>query len=1326
MTSPTPTHPPVPVTNAHAEFMQTQLPTWLTQAPQDVLSALRNSLSKGNQARHEVREILDRLQSPEAFTLPLLKRALQREYLTLLDATTSILVREWKNYHLFGLLQTHARTTEHSLLEAALQNFEAEEAEPDGMEEGSGLFTVSADGRLPSALLPTAFAGFCRTLDLGGSYLTHVRTVTHADALARTKFREHAQYRFETAVHFAYLKGELTPRAYEEMFALASRGHHSDLTCSHLTLDGVALAQVMVIHDAKAPTQPTLYIPEDPLAPLRQYASMQDLQTQLAIRLEQADYLAFFKRLVPVHQQQTLLGVRPAWINSLPIGSPGKIMPASLEKTVTLTAINGSLFQSMARQLLAHIEADACAVAVPTAQADIISRQKRLQFYKDLGKSLLFFAASFVPVVGEVLLVVCGAQLIHTVYNGFAAWSRGDSQEALEDLLDVVDNVATAVATAGAIKATRFTAGLIKVQVRNQGWRLWHHDLQPYRQPLSLPDHLIADKSGLYRHEQQHFLKLDDHVHAVQRSPDGKQWEVQHPSDPQAYSPPLLSNGVGGWRQLHETPKDWDSLKLIKRLGPEAANITQPCVEPILLVSGVDDATLREAHQEMVPPPPLLRDTVRHFNLEQEINDFDLDRAEGKTVTAHSPHLQFHLLASLPDWPATHTLKIVDAQQRTLMSIGSGPLDIKVNDAGFRRGELLHRVQEQLPQTAFNKLLPASSMDYLTKTENLAIALKEQAVQNKQWLFSQLEAASDQAQTPVEEHLRKLVPQLSRNHLQALDQTLAPQERKQLLQAQSLTPTLRAEAEHYRETLQAAHIKEGLFLGSVADEQSLPMRLYAMEQIPGWPQSLNLKVHAGQPDGPLLASIGHADAPVSEVLIRQGERYVNHVPKALESNAPSDLTGAIERTLSTTERSDIARQTGTETLEQALHKTAVTLLGAPPPPCRTMPTPWPLPHDAGLPLDPLFADQTPPACLTLRADNTHQSPPLPDGSYRYYIRDNQKYYQVRFDPLGWRLVDTRSRFRAYQPYVRQTSAGGWEIDPAKGALLGGRESPTPSLQGMEATDEFESAHSATESEYESAEEGRVSAQYPPQESATMRTERNYQHSQNYRGLYDRANNGRYPLRDQEGRPMRIRHIQAQSKSLTSDAWFRNAALRPYIQWEGFENVARLYEDKLEVTTFTAAHQKAPQEASLIGERTVISRKPLPRGTALGVYGGELLPLYVAAARRDPYLIPIRNTRPTTPYAPSTQPVLSGDNALSRINTIFEYDAAEVPIRQARDGYNVEAAHFRVQTQTENEPVENVMLTALFASEDIPAGAELRWNYQYDEPTIRALFPRPGG
>jgi hypothetical protein len=70
--------------------------------------------------------------------------------------------------------------------------------------------------------------------------------------------------------------------------------------------------------------------------------------------------------------------------------------------------------------------------------------------------------------VGEVLLVVSAAQLIDTVYEGFAAWSRGDSDEAINDLLDVVDSAALAAATAGAIKTAGFTAGLIKVRVRNK------------------------------------------------------------------------------------------------------------------------------------------------------------------------------------------------------------------------------------------------------------------------------------------------------------------------------------------------------------------------------------------------------------------------------------------------------------------------------------------------------------------------------------------------------------------------------------------------------------------------------------------------------------------------------------------------------------------------------------------------------------------------------------------------------------------------------------------------------------------------------------------
>lgn len=156
----------------------------------------------------------------------------------------------------------------------------------------------------------------------------------------------------------------------------------------------------------------------------------------------------------------------------------------------------------------------------------------------------------------------------------------------------------------------------------------------------------MADKQGVYTHEQRHYLKLDDHPHAIQRTPDAQQWELYHPTEPDAYRPALRSNGVGGWRQAHETPHDWDELKLIKRLGPDAANITQPKIEPILLLSGLDKTSLREIHQDMQRPPPLLSDTVRDFNLDQELADFNLERAEGSSVTPI--HRRFNSICSRP------------------------------------------------------------------------------------------------------------------------------------------------------------------------------------------------------------------------------------------------------------------------------------------------------------------------------------------------------------------------------------------------------------------------------------------------------------------------------------------------------------------------------------------------------------------------------------------------------------------------------------------------------------------------------------------------------
>lgn len=1314
--------------SAHADFIKSRLPTWLTGAPKSMRTALRDSLIKSNRSRHDLKEFLHTLPSPERFSRTLLKKALRRRFPGKLTDENATLSREWKHHHLLGLIKTHAQTTEQSLLEAAMQNFEASEAQEDGMEKGSGLYTTANGRRQLSSVTPAQFAELCRNLDLGTQYQEHLdQVLNHTYSLRMTNreqklFVEHAKNAFTVEVHLQYLLGRLPVDLYSPLLDLAREGRHPDLICHHLTIGGVVLPSVLVIEPKNLGPYQWLYTPHDADTPLRRHSSLEDLQQQLAERLHKStQYSAFFKSLVPLRHRETLLAIKPAWADWYSVGATGKIVPTSLENALTCTPIRVHVFLAVARQRIHQIKDDARTLVVPTADADLAARQKRLQAYADFGKSLLFFAASFIPIVGEVLLVVSAAQLLETVYNGFAAWSRGDSQEALEDLLDVVDNVALAAATAGAVKTVGFTAGLVRVKLRQGGERLWQPDLAPYHQHNTvLPSGLAADAQGIYTHQGQQYLKLDEQLHAIKRDPKSQQWQLQHPSDVHAYTPPLLTNGAGGWRHVHESARDWDDLKLIKRMGPDAANITAPQVQPILLLSGLDSTVLRQAHEQALRPPPMLRDTLKRFNLEHEISGFDAYRAEGTDVTPYTPYLQLHLVCSLPEWPAGRALNVVDEHGVTVISQGSGTTEMKMPLARFQRGDLLHYLEQHLPRTEFNELLPASREDPLGNVENLAKRLTEEAVEHKQRLFTWMMQTLGTPTSAVEHEIAQLLPDLPKSHREEMAAVLNPAQQRRLQLEKSLTAQQHWEADQYLQQLRVSRAHEGLHLDAT---ETPAMVLATLDQIPGWPAACRLEVREQSATGTLLHSTGAEDAPRRYVIIREGERYRLHNAQNPALHEPTDLLGAITPVLSTPELMAVLRQTGCRTLKDAMRQVGLRALGRRPQASRARLS-RSASFPASRPIDPLFADATPPGDLALRSDGLYQTPPLPDGSVRVYAWINANYYRVRPDNADWRLLDVRSPFRAYQPYIRPGAEGDWDLDESL------ERSPTPESRGAHSTssaEEFVSAESA--SEYESADEG--STVYTPAESRRMRSSNCYQHSQNYRRQYDRANNGRYPLRDLEGRPMRVRFIESFGTSEHSTARFNKSLIMPFIRWEGFEKVAALYDDKLEVTAFTAAHQKFPEEAALLGEMTVVTTQAIQKGEPLGVYGGELVPLPVAEIRNDPYLLDVfvhkkasshlSGTLTSTQISPDV--ALSGDNILSRINTLFEYEHGR-PVRQARTGYNVVEAGFTVDTQVGNQPMVRLRLTGFFASEDLNPGTELRWNYGYDERTIQRLFPQP--
>lgn len=1323
---------PTPPLSVHANFIKEQLPTWLTEAPDAERQALRASLVRCNQSRHDLIGVMRRLSSPLRHGRALMINPLRRKFAGKLDHEQIILRRVWKHHHLLGLIKTHAGTTEHGLLEAALQNFEADEAEDGGMEDGSGLFQ---DGRALNGVTPEQFARFCRHLDIGKYYQAHLLQVLgpawHHGRISTVQrhFNAHACNTFEVGLRIAHLKGEMAKPLYDTLLVLVRDGRHPDLRCSHLTLDGVALPNVLVIESGG---QSILYVPEDPQMPFKVHPSLPELDTKLAERLEKdPTYVDFFKRLVPLRHRETLLQVKPAWIDWYSVGATGKRIPTCMQSPLTLTAIEGDVFNAITLSRIEQIKQDARIVAVPTEDADAVSRQKRLQAFIEFGESLAFFAASFVPIVGEALLAVSAVQLVGSIYSGFAAWSRGDSDEALNDLMDVVDSVAQAAVTAGVVKTVGFGAGLVKVKLRDGADRLWNPDLTPYRHlDSNLPGGLTPNAQGIYTHEQQHYVKLDDHLHAIERDAHSQQWHLQHPSDPDAFAAPLLTNGVGGWRQAHETPRDWDDLKLIKRLGPDAANITEPQVQSVLLLSGASSSTLRQAHQEVLRPPPLLRDTLKRFNLEQEIREFDPYRADGSTLTPCSPYIQLHLVCSLPEWPKNVTLTVVDEQGATLVSHGSGSREITITQTRFNKGELLHAVESQLPASEFNELLPTPLIEHLTKVENLAVRLTRQAPKQRAQLFAWLSQTLDAPTSTVEQVIGQILPELSKSHLEEMAAVLSPEQKRRLQREKSLTEQQHWEADQYVQQIRANRARESLHLDSVNTAETPVMMLSTLEQLPGWPRERRLEVRDKSPSGRLLCSIGAENAATRYLVTHEGEQFRPRNAAGLPLHDATDLLNAIRYTLSPTELHSVLRQSEAPTLKQAMRKTSLQLMARKLDASRAK-----LPRGSSVParrlVDPLFAEPEPPEGMMLRADGIYQAPALPDGSRRYYALDNAKYYRVRPDSEGWRLVDARSHFRAYQPYLRKKAEAGWEIDDSLVSAVGGSDSGSgsgsESILSTSSSDEFESAQSS--SDYESADDSPVV--YTPEELSRMRSSKSYQDSQNYLRVFDRANNGRYPLRDVEGRAMRIKFIQTVSIARPSNTPYHKSLVLPFIQWQGFEKVAALYDNKLEVTRFTAAHQRSPEEASLIGQATVVTTRAIRKGETLGVYGGELLPVYVAENRRDPYLLDVyvhRRAMESRKGAPdarqiSANLVLSGDNVLSRINTLFEYENGK-PVRQAETGYNLEIAGFDVDTQQGDQPMVRLRLTALFASEDIEPGTEVRWNYGYDEHTVRMLFGEP--
>ncbi|MFJ4606494.1 hypothetical protein [Pseudomonas atacamensis] len=276
-----------------------------------------------------------------------------------------------------------------------------------------------------------------------------------------------------------------------------------------------------------------------------------------------------------------------------------------------------------------------------------------------------------------------------------------------------------------------------------------------------------------------------------------------------------------------------------------------------------------------------------------------------------------------------------------------------------------------------------------------------------------------------------------------------------------------------------------------------------------------------------------------------------------------------------------------------------------------------------------------------------------------------------------------------------------------------------------AVEELSDDVGAADEHFHLASESMAVKPFTADELSAMRSETRFSFLNNRPGVYDRANNGKYPFRDIAGTPVRIKKLQTLVR-FEDGGRYTSEQIKPYIKFGAYENVARLYEEKLQWRLFTEADMRAPGERALVGQSMVVANRRISRGEVVGVYAGAIMPGHLVPLAQQSYTMKVGvRYQPGPGYLVPVQLAMVGDTIISRINTHFWYNATGKPVRQATDGYNVEFVPFDVEAQQsigKELVTRDFILNAIFATEDIPAGTELRINYNYSDADIAKLFP----
>ncbi|CAG8870766.1 hypothetical protein PS627_04147 [Pseudomonas fluorescens] len=674
------------------DFISEILPPWLKQASHADIRRLRECFAALNASREHLNLAKRHLVPPDSFAASLLGRELYGQ----LDMTVALRQARWLEVRRRFVVSPDVRLPSDEViyfrmpaLQRLMQNFQAGAS----YYVGSGLVAQDLQETVISDRLADV-ARMCRSVDAGQRYqalLGRVFNVATQGQLAADK-----RNGLGMATEIAALRGQLDDTCLPHLRRLvdndvmpgsAVQAHPLLLRVLGQPVDG-ALA-IALKDDAGHITGVVLYLPDDPVQPLRCCASWKALSETLAAALQAPSYQRYFSTLIRLRERAAF-----ASLLAKRLGDPQPDIAAQGQAPAE------DIFVSLAVQQVARIKDDARILLVPTADADHAASEARIAALEEAGLDLLDLASFFVPLVGGLLLGQLVVRTLDEVYEGAKDWSLGHQHEAMEHLLGVAETVVVTTVTAGVVVgvARGFTRGtfidrLEPIELDSEQRRLWSNDLDAYR-TLPEPENTTLQDNGLHTDGHRHWWRHRGASYEVWQPEEQAPWRLRHPEREQAYGPRLEHNGDSAWRLAYERPLEWEGeTYLLTRLWPAAEQLSARRVSQILRVAGFDKDALRGLLVENRRLPVTLRDTLERFAVAQRVDAFfaRLDVTEG--LDAEGAWLAWcrdQLAASQPD---------DNALQRTLLA-----------DSALWRARLLEHFSRQY--LASDELLPLLKRDF--------------------------------------------------------------------------------------------------------------------------------------------------------------------------------------------------------------------------------------------------------------------------------------------------------------------------------------------------------------------------------------------------------------------------------------------------------------------------------------------------------------------------------------------------------------------------------------------------------------------------------------